>query len=118
MIKELGGLPGGVIGFETGGQLTAGDYRDVVGPALNRAAASGVVRFLVVVPEFSGMPGGPLWADLKVAAGQLRAWQRIALVTDIHWMDQLTTLFGTMAPGQIRRFPLAQRDQAIAWLAR
>ena len=82
----------------------------------NRAVASGVVRFLVVVPEFSGMSGGALWEDLKVGAGHLRAWQRIALVTDIHWMDQMTTLFGTMAPGQIKRFPLARRDQAIAWL--
>ncbi|MGP7995843.1 MAG: STAS/SEC14 domain-containing protein [Streptosporangiaceae bacterium] len=116
MIKELGGLPSGVIGLEASGQLTAEDYRDVVGPALNRAVASGVVRFLVVVPEFSGMSGGALWEDLKVGTGHLRAWQRIALVTDIHWMDQMTTLFGTMAPGQIKRFPLARRDQAIAWL--
>lgn len=33
MIKELDGLPPGVIGFETAGKLSAEDYRDVVLPA-------------------------------------------------------------------------------------
>ena len=32
MIKELSGLPAGVIGFETMGKLRAEDYRDVVLP--------------------------------------------------------------------------------------
>jgi len=44
MIKELSGLPDGVIGFETTGKLRAEDYRDVVLPALERAAAGGCFR--------------------------------------------------------------------------
>ena len=48
MIKELSGLPADVIGFETTGKLRAEDYRDVVLPALERAAAGGEVRFVVV----------------------------------------------------------------------
>ena len=51
MIKELSGLPAGVIGFETTGKLRAEDYRDVVLPALERAAAGGEVRFVVVIGE-------------------------------------------------------------------
>lgn len=47
----------------------------------------------------------------------LRAWKRIALVTDIEWMNLMTTLFGWMTPGEVRHFPLAQRDEAIAWAA-
>ena len=117
MIKELSGLPGGVIGFEASGKLSAEDYRDVILPALERAAASGEVRFVVVIPEFHGMSGGALWQDLKVGIEHLRAWKRIALVTDIEWMAQMTSLFGWMTPGQVRHFPLAQRDEAIAWTA-
>jgi hypothetical protein len=41
----------------------------------------------------------------------------IALVTDIEWMGHMTTLFGWMTPGEVRHFPLAQRDDAIAWAA-
>ena len=116
-IKELSGLPAGVIGFETTGKLRAEDYRDVVLPALERAAAAGEVRFVVVIPEFQGMSGGALWQDLKMGIEHLRAWKRIALVTDIEWMDHMTSLFGWMTPGEVRHFPLAQRDEAIAWAA-
>ena len=37
MLKELGDLPTGVIGFEVAGKLTAEDYRDHLLPALERA---------------------------------------------------------------------------------
>jgi len=117
MIKELSGLPDGVIGFEATGQLRAEDYRDVVLPALERAAAGGEVRFVVVIGEFGGMSGGALWQDRKVGVEHLRAWKRIAVVTDIEWMDHMITLFGWMTPGEVRHFPLAQRDDAIAWAA-
>ena len=117
MVKELSGLPPGVIGFEATGKLRAEDYRDVVLPALERASAAGEVRFVVVIPEFGGMSGGALWQDLKVGIEHLRAWKRIALVTDIEWMEQMTSLFGWMTPGEVRHFPLAQRDEAIAWAA-
>ena len=68
VIRELSDLPPGVIGFEVTGALRAEDYRDVVLPALERAAAGGEVRFVTVIPEFHGMPGGALWQDLKAIA--------------------------------------------------
>jgi SpoIIAA-like len=117
MIKELSDLPAGVIGFEVSGTVRAEDYRDVIVPALQRAAAAGEVRFLVVIPEFHGMSGGALWQDLQIGIEHFRAWKRIALVTDIEWMTYMTTLFGWMTPGEVRHFPLAQRDDAIAWAA-
>ena len=117
MIKELDGMPAGVIGFEATGMLRAEDYRDVALPALERAAAAGEIRFVIIIPEFRGMSGGAVWQDLKVGVEHLRAWKRIALVTDIDWMAQMTTLFGWMTPGEVRAFRLAQRDEAIAWAA-
>ena len=44
MIKELSDMPSGVIGFEASGKMRAEDYRDVVLPALERAAAAGEVK--------------------------------------------------------------------------
>ncbi len=38
-------------------------------------------------------------------------------VTDLDWMIAGTSLFGWMTPGQLKRFPLAERDQAVAWAA-
>jgi hypothetical protein len=62
-------------------------------------------------------PAARLWQDLKVGVEHLRAWKRIAVVTDIEWVDHMIALFGWMTPGEVRHFPLAQRDEAIAWAA-
>ena len=117
MIEELKDMPAGVIGFDASGKLRAEDYRDVVLPALERAAATGEVRFVIIMRDFGGMSGGALWQDLKVGFEHLRAWKRIALVTDIEWMRHMTDLFGWMTPGETKTFALAQRDEAVEWAA-
>jgi hypothetical protein len=116
MMKELTDMPAGVIGFEASGKLQAEDYRDVVLPALQRAAASGDVRFVIVMRDFGGMTPGALWQDLKMGIEHLRAWKRIALVTDIEWMTHMTSLFGWMTPGEVKTFPLAEEPAALAWV--
>jgi hypothetical protein len=45
----------------------------------------------------------------------LRAWKRTALVTDIDWMSNMIAIFGWMTPGEVKHFPLGERDAAIAW---
>ncbi len=116
MIKQLTDLPAGVIRFEVTGKIEAEDYRHVVLPAVEGAAESGEVRFLIVISEFHGMSGGAVWQDLKVGIEHLRAWKRIAVVTDVDWIDHLTDLFGWMIPGDTKTFTVQQRDEAIAWL--
>jgi hypothetical protein len=58
VITELTGLPAGATGFETSGRLAAEDYRDVVVPAVERAARAGDIRFVIVVLDFDGVSGG------------------------------------------------------------
>ena len=117
MIQELSDLPEGVIGFEASGKIRAEDYRDVVLPALERAAATGEVRFVMVMRDFDGMSGGAVWQDLKVGIEHLRAWKRIAVVTDITWIRDLTSLFGWMTPGEVKTFRLAELPEATDWAA-
>jgi hypothetical protein len=38
-------------------------------------------------------------------------------VTDVEWMTRLTHLFGWTTPGDLKVFPLAERDAAVAWAA-
>ena len=45
------------------------------------------------------------------------AWERSAIVTDIDWMAHATQLFAWMIPGEARVFPLAELEQAKAWVA-
>lgn len=117
MLKELPGMPAGVIGFEVSGTVRAEDYRDVVIPALERAARDGDVRFVVEMPEFSGMTPSAMWEDLKVAAEHLRAMKRIAVVTDIDWVTHMMGLFGWLIPSEMKTFRMAQREDALKWIA-
>ena len=117
MIKQIEEMPAGVIGFEASGRLEAEDYRDVVLPALERAAENGEVRFVIVMRSFDGMSASALWQDLKMGVEHLRAWKRIALITDIEWMQHMTALFGWMTPGEVKVFPLAEGDEAMRWVA-
>ena len=117
MIAELAGLPDGVTGFSVSGTIVAEDYGDVVLPALERAAATGEVRFLMEISSFDGMTPAALWEDLKIGVEHLRAWKRVAVVTDIDWIHHLTAMFGWMTPGQVRVFAVSDRDAAISWVS-
>ena len=117
MLTQITDVPPGVIGYEVSGKLRTEDYQDILMPALHAAAATGEVRIVIVFPTFDGLEGGAFWQDAKVAVENWGAWKRIALVTDVEWMTHGTDWFGWMIPGDIKVFPLADRDAAIAWAA-
>ena len=116
-MKELTDLPPGVIGFESTGWVHAADYRDVMIPAVERAAAEGDLRCVVVLDDFGGLTPAAVGHDLRMGLAHLRTWKRIAIVTDISWIAHTTALFGWASPGDLKRFCLAERGDAIAWAA-
>ena len=117
MMQVLGDLPEGVVGIEASGTLRAEDYRDVLLPAIQAGARAGDLRVMIVIPGFDGITPGAMWQDLSMGIEHLSGWKRIALVTDVEWMRHMTTLFGWMTPGEVKQFPLAARDDAVAWVA-
>jgi SpoIIAA-like len=118
VLQPITGLPDGVVGFEASGRIEASDYTDVLMPAIGQLIEQGRdIRIVLVFEQFHGMSPAGAWQDLKVGVEHLTKWKRIALVTDLDWMITVTSLFGWMTPGQLRRFPLAARDRAIAWAA-
>jgi hypothetical protein len=118
MIRVLEGLPEGVLGFEASGTLTAGDYAEVLAPALEAAAAgAGKIRVLLDFSgEFDGMEAGAMWQDLTMGVRDWNAWERIALVTDHNWMRDGLAMFAWAVPGQARAFSTSDRTVALGWL--
>jgi hypothetical protein len=117
MLNAIADLPPGVIGFEVSGKLQTEDYRDVLLPALQKAAADGEVRIVIVLPKFEGASGGAIWQDLTMGVEHWRAWKRIAVVTDVEWMIHGVEWFGWMTPGEVKQFSLAERAAAVAWVS-
>ena len=118
MLIEIPNLPAGVIGYEVSGKITAEDYRDILEPAVHEQAEAGGIRLVIVVPSFAGFSGPTaIWEDTKMGVKNWTAWKRAAFVTDVEWMAHAMRWFGWMSPGEVKQFPLAERDAAIAWAA-
>jgi hypothetical protein len=115
VLKVISDIPDGILGFEVSGKLEEKDYRDVLVPALQEAAASGPLRVVIVITAFDGLTPGALWEDLKMGVRHWSGWKRIAIVTDGRWITRATGWFAWLTPGDVKCFPLPQRDAAIEW---
>jgi hypothetical protein len=120
MIEQLSGFPENVLGLRISGHVTREDYQNVVIPAVEAALKreQKLNIYCQVDSDFTGLELAALWDDLKVGLGNLRRWQRIAVVTDIAWIGNALNVFGFLKPGQVRVFSLSEADQARAWIAK
>jgi hypothetical protein len=116
MIRVIENMPPGTIGFEADGKVTDDDYRDVLVPAVKEALAQGDVRLLYVLPDDTSYSPGAMWADTKLWAGNLRAWNRVAIVSDADWLENAVKAFGWMMPGKVKVFDDDDIEEAKAWL--
>ena len=116
MIRVIENMPPGTIGFEADGKVTDDDYRDVLVPAVKEALEKGDVRLLYVLPDDTSYSPGAMWADTKLWAGNLRGWNRVAIVSDADWLENAVKTFGWMMPGKVKVFDGDDVEEAKAWL--
>lgn len=119
MIELLQNLPKQVVGFSASGQVTADDYERFVIPAIELALKQhGKVRVLYHLgPAFSGFTAGAMWDDAKLGITHLKAWEKIAVVTDIEWVIGAIRVFRFAIPGQFKLFSNNQLDEATRWVS-
>lgn len=119
MIERLKDLPDTVVGVAASGHVSAADYETTLVPAIEAALRKHEkVRVLYQLnDDFAGFSPGAMWDDLKVGLAHLTAWERIAIVTDVGWIANATTLFQFVIPCPVRVFPLGDRAAAEAWVA-
>ena len=118
MIEQID-APAGVVAFRAIGTIEAEDYADVLRPAVEHAMADRAkVRIVFVLgPEFHGFTAGAAWEDAKLWAPHLTGWERCAVVTDHTFLGDTIRAFGVIMPAEIKVFPVAQLDGALAWAA-
>ncbi len=119
MIKLLANLPDHVVGISASGQVDANDYETVLIPAIESALGKhGRVRVLYFLsPEFTGFTSGAMWDDLKLGLGHMKAWERIAVVTDVGWVANGLRMFGFAMPCPVKVFPTSALAEAEEWIA-
>jgi hypothetical protein len=97
------------------------DYTEVMMLELQKAVEQGGgVRTLDLIDRLEEMEPGALWEDTKagfdLGIRHHSAWQRTALVTDQGWIPRSARLLAWMAPGEFKVFPVAELEEAKAWI--
>jgi hypothetical protein len=117
VITQLRNMPTGTIGFRATGTVTTEDYETVLVPALTAAAEAGPVRLLYVIDDdLDSYTAGAMWSDTRLWAGHRDAWERVAVATDVDWVEKAVKAFGWLMPGRIRVFDDDEVDRAKLWL--
>jgi hypothetical protein len=114
-------LPRTVVGVMADDTVTAQDYETVLEPAVRAAEAAsddGKVRLLYVLGhDFPQFTAGAAWEDTKLGLGQLRHWERIAVVGDATWLRNAIHALGWALPGDVRVFASKDFRAAREWIA-
>ncbi len=119
MIEVMTDLPDRVLGLRARGEVTADDYRTVLVPAIEeRLSKHRKVRLLYVIgDEFKGYTGGAAWEDAKVGMKHLTSFERVAVVTDVDWIEKMVRAFGFALPGEVRVFDGDDLEDARQWIS-
>ncbi len=118
MLKLDTHLPEYVVGIVATGEVDANDYETVFMPALESALNKHKkIRVLYqLTPEFIGFTAGAMWDDAKLGIEHWKAWEKIAVVTDLDWLSHATRMFAFMIPGQVKVFTNKQLTEAEMWI--
>jgi hypothetical protein len=123
MLEPIDEMPEGTAGFRATGEVSREEYENILLPWMRAAGDSGQpIRLLFQMgPGFEKFTPGALVTDLTKGAPlgirHWKAWQRMAVVTDVGWARHAVELMGWMAPGELKLYGLDEIDQAKAWLA-
>lgn len=119
MIEVITDLPDRVLGVKASGEVTANDYKTVLVPAIEEKLSKQTkVRLLYVIGDgFKGYSGGAAWEDAKVGMKHLTSFERIAVVTDVDWIETMIKAFGFALPGEVRVFDDDDLSEARGWIS-
>lgn len=119
MIEVMTDLPERVLGLKATGEVSANDYKTVLVPAIEeKLTKHKKARLLYVLgDEFEGYTSGAAWEDAKVGMRHLTSFERVAVVTDVDWIEKMIKAFGFALPGEVRVFDDDDLDEARIWIS-
>ena len=118
MLTMIEGLPDHVIGFRIHDKLRAEDYETQLVPLVNEKLADHPRLDLLccIEGEWKGMEAGAVWQDLRLGLGRIGHWARMAIVSDISWLENAIKLFRLLSPGELRHFASGDYAAARDWV--
>ena len=118
MIELIDNLPENILAIRATGLVTSDDYQNIVTPAVKtRRAAHDTLRLLFhIPPAFRKFTTTALWDDAHIGLHRLHGFERVAIVTDIDWLQTLANGIQPLESAEIRVFAQSGFDEARDWI--
>lgn len=105
-----------VVTFKAIGMLSDSDYDSLNDDMEALMARHPFVRVLVDWEKLEGWEPGAKTASSWFGRVHNDQIQRMAIVADAKWTDEVDRIRDVVAPTEVRAFTPAKRDKAMAWL--
>ena len=118
MIEILSGFPDNIVAVACSGHVTKEDYKKVLEPHVDETLKKNdkIRLYYEVEPNFNGIDKSAVWEDFKVGMSHLLRWERMAVVTDVDWIEHTIKMFRFLTPGEIKVFPTSEKKAARDWV--
>ena len=119
MLRRIPDMPAATIGFEAIGEVEDDDWEEAVEPRLREEIAAGrKLRLLYLFGTGSDeVEGDALAAGAEFRAHHLRAFERVAVVSDEDWARAALKALSALLPGKVKGFPVSEFAGAKSWVA-
>ncbi|AYK13992.1 MAG: STAS/SEC14 domain-containing protein [Methanosarcina thermophila] len=119
MIEIIEGLPDNVVAVRVSGEVTGDDYSKVLIPAIeDKIQKYGKIRMLYQMDkELEWFTISAMLEDAKVGIRNLTAFEKIAVVSDVDWMNSAVGLFKFIIPFPVRTYKNEKLSEAKAWIS-
>lgn len=114
---QLEEMKEGVFSVRVSGKLTHQNYQQHLIPALEKAIQQyGQISLLVIAEDFHGWEWQAAWDDIKTGLKHRHHFNRIAIVGEKSWQQNLCKFFGLFMYGEVQYFDLQQLSEAERWV--
>ena len=104
--------------LRVGGELKKSELDAVQSDFLEKIAAVGTVKLLVLLENFTGWERGEQWGDTDFFFSHRNDFEKIAVVGHLRWEAQVLAFTGAgLRKGPVKFFPETGEPEARAWLA-
>ncbi|MDN5309807.1 MAG: hypothetical protein PWP14_1201 [Methanolobus sp.] len=119
MIEIMEDMPDRVLAIRASGIIREEDYDKVLVPAIGKKKEKhGKVRFLYYLDkDFDKFTGQAMLEDAKAATQYFTSFEKIAVVSNVDWINSAMEIFKYVIPGPVRTYSNEELDKAKEWIS-
>jgi len=116
MIQQIQDLPSNMVGFRSSGEVTKDDFEIVQKEVSELVEKTGKLNYLLYLDNSpADFTIGAWLQDALLGIKNLAKWNRAAIISDSETVDNFTTVFSKVMPGEFKVFQKAEYEKAVDW---